>query len=155
MSTHARGWSLVAVQAVLLVGLVLLARRSPSAPSLVVGIALVAAGAVLLVTSFRRLGNALTATPVPIEGAGLRTGGAYAWVRHPIYSAVLLMVLGYLVAVGSGWGWAWGGLIVIFFWAKSRWEDRLLADEYGAQWVQWSRSTGALVPRIGRRRSPQ
>lgn len=153
MSTRARGWALVAVQGVLLVALVLLPRRAVSPIPLIVGIILVAAGASLLLVAFRRLGNALTATPVPIEGAGLRTSGPYAWVRHPIYSALLLMVLGYVIAVGSVWGWVWGALIVIFFWVKSRWEDRLLAAEYGAEWTQWSLTTGALVPRLTRRGS--
>jgi len=154
MSTGARGWSLVVVQGVLLVGLVLMPRRSASVIPVVIGIMLIAAGLLLLIASFRRLGNALTATPVPIEGAGLRTTGVYAWVRHPIYSAVLLMVLGYLIAVGSPLGWGWGVLIVLFFWAKSRWEDRLLESEYGAEWTTWSRTTGALVPRLDRRRGP-
>lgn len=153
MSRNARGWSLVVIQGVLLVGLVLLPRRDLSPGWVVVGAALVLAGAALLVWAFQRLGNALTATPVPIEGAGLRTSGPYAWVRHPIYSALLLMVLGYLIACGSPWSWAWGVLIAAFFCGKSRWEDRLLADEYGAEWTQWSRATGALVPRLRGRRS--
>jgi hypothetical protein len=61
------------------------------------------------------------------------------------------MVLGFLVAVGSAWGWAWGAIIVVFFWAKSRWEDTLLAGGYGEEWTQWSLTTGALVPRMNLR----
>ena len=101
-----------------------------------------------LLAAFRRLGTALTPTPVPIRGAGLRTGGAYRYVRHPIYSAVLLITLGFLVAMGSPLSWVWGAVMLLFFWAKSRWEDALLREAYGDEWTQWAQTTGALVPRM-------
>ncbi len=143
------GWGLVGVQVVLFVGLLLLPWRAPGLIGLTVGAVLVVAGAALAMTAFRGLGRALTPTPVPIRGAGLRTSGAYRFVRHPIYSAILLITLGLLVAIGSGWSWAWGLLMLMFFWAKSRWEDALLHEEYGRAWEQWAERTGALVPRPG------
>jgi protein-S-isoprenylcysteine O-methyltransferase Ste14 len=72
-------------------------------------------------------------------------------VRHPIYSGVLLLVLGLLIALGSAWSWAWGLVIVGFFWGKSRWEDSLLHEEYGEEWVAWAARTGALIPKPMRR----
>jgi protein-S-isoprenylcysteine O-methyltransferase Ste14 len=140
------GWSLVALQFALLVLLILVPRRSPQPWPVAIG-GLMAVGGVLLgLWSARVLGSALTATPVPIVGAGLRTSGPYAWVRHPIYSAVLLLAWGATIAVGS-----WSTLVValalsVFFVAKSRWEDGLLAAEYRAEWPAWASRTGALVP---------
>lgn len=147
MSRGAIGWSLVVVQFGLLIVLLLLPRRDPSALAVSVGLALVVAGAVLGLAASRRLGRALTPTPVPIAGAGLRTDGAYRFVRHPIYSAVLLMVLGYVVALGSAWSAGCAAVLLIFFWSKSRWEDGLLHAEYGQDWVRWAARTGALVPK--------
>ena len=118
---------------------------SPRSRSILARVAL--AGAVLGLAASRRLGRALTPTPVPIAGAGLRTDGAYRFVRHPIYSAVLLMVLGYVVALGSAWSAGCAVVLLVFFWSKSRWEDGLLRAEYGQDWVRWAASTGALVPR--------
>jgi protein-S-isoprenylcysteine O-methyltransferase Ste14 len=146
------GWLLVAVQFLLLVALVLLPWRTPSAAAVVAGVALIAAGVLLGLLAGRRLGRALTPTPVPLSGAGLRTDGVYAHLRHPIYSAVLLAVLGFVVAVGSAWSWAMAAVILAFFWIKSRWEDRLLREEYGEDWTRWAAVTGALVPRLGRAR---
>lgn len=114
---------------------------------------LFACGTIVLIAAARRLGTALTPTPVPIHGAGLRTGGLYARVRHPIYSGVLLATLGYLIALGSAWSWAWGALILVFFVVKSRWEDRLLHEEYGEVWQEWASATGGLVPRLLQRRA--
>jgi protein-S-isoprenylcysteine O-methyltransferase Ste14 len=147
MSRNARGWSLVVIQVLLFVVLLLLPWRAPTVVTLVVGLATAVAGIVVLAASMRRLGQALTATPVPIRQAGLRTSGPYRVVRHPIYSGLLLLTLGLLIAFGSAWSWAWGVVIVGFFWAKSRWEDSLLHEEYGKEWVEWAARTGALIPR--------
>jgi protein-S-isoprenylcysteine O-methyltransferase Ste14 len=141
------GWVLVVVQFVLLAVLVFLPWRSPTLLSLAVGVPLAAAGILLGLLASRRLGSALTPTPVPIQGAGLRTDGVYARVRHPIYSAVLLLALGFIVAVGSWWTAACGVVLLLFFVLKSRWEDRLLQAEYGAEWDAWAARTGALIPR--------
>lgn len=144
------GWLLVVAQFVLLVGLVLMPWRTPSAASVTVGSLLIAAGVALGIMASRRLGGALTPNPVPLSGAHLRTDGVYAKVRHPIYSAVLLAVLGFVVAVGSAWSWAMAAVLLVFFWFKSRWEDRLLHEAYGEDWTRWAAVTGALVPRLPR-----
>ena len=151
VSKTAIGWFLVGIQVALYVVLILLPWRAPSSMSIVVAIPPLILGLALAAASFRELGTALTPTPVPISGAGLRTTGAYSWVRHPIYSAVLSMTLAALIFAGSLWSWLWGAVIVAFFWGKSRWEDRLLEREYGDQWRSWASRTGALIPR--RRRS--
>lgn len=146
------GWLLVVVQFALLIVLILLPWRDPSVLSLALGAVLLLAGMTVFITAMRALGSALTPTPVPIAGSSLRTAGLYRYVRHPIYSGVLLMVLGLLVAVGTWVSWAWGLLILVFFFAKSRWEDRLLAEAYGQEWTTWAARTGALVPRLRRQR---
>ena len=151
VSKKAIGWLLVGVQIALYVVLILLPWRAPTAVSIILSIPPLILGLTVLVVSFRTLGSALTPNPVPITGAGLRTMGAYAWIRHPIYSAVLCVTLAALIFAGSWWSWLWGVVIVAFFWGKSRWEDRMLAREYGAQWQSWAARTGALIPR--RRRS--
>ena len=144
------GWSLVALQFVLLIALVLLPHRAPSLLSLAIGVPLVAAGIVLGLMAGRTLGRALTPTPVPIAQAGLRTDGVYALVRHPIYSAICLAAAGFVIAVGSWWTLACSVVLVIFFWLKSRWEDTLLREEYGEEWRTWAGRTGALLPRLRR-----
>lgn len=145
------GWFLVAIQIASYVVLALLPWRTPSFLSVALAIPFVVIGIWLGFTAFGALGTALTPTPVPVSGAGLRTHGPYARVRHPIYTSVLSLTLAALILAGTTWSWAWGGVIVVFFWSKSRWEDRLLAREYGAEWNAWARRTGAFIPR--RRRS--
>lgn len=148
MTRRTVGWLLVGLQAVLLLALVLLPHRAPTTVSLAVGGALLVAGFVLGAASFVSLGSALTATPVPIAGAGLRTSGPYRVVRHPIYSAILLGAAGFTVAVGTWWTVGAAVVLAVFFVGKSRWEDHLLRELYGPPWEAWARTTGALLPRI-------
>lgn len=148
------GWVLVAVQFLLLVALVASAavppRREPAAWALATGALLGVLGVLIGAWSMRSLGQALTPTPVPRPGMTLRTEGAYRLVRHPIYSGVLLLATGFAVAVGTYATVACLVLLVVFFAAKARWEDRMLAEMHGATWQVWSQRTGRLVPGIGR-----
>lgn len=143
------GWLLVVAQFVLFAAVLFLPRRTPTSEwLLIVGGALAVAGVLVVGLAFVRLGNALTPTPVPLPGAGLRTGGIYGLVRHPIYSGVLLIAIGIVVAIGSWWTCAWLVVLVVFFIIKSRWEDRLLAEAYGTDWQEWAARTGGLFPRF-------
>jgi protein-S-isoprenylcysteine O-methyltransferase Ste14 len=144
------GWFLVVIQFVLLIALVLVPRRAAEPLSFIIGSAVILAGVFLGAVAFRALGNALTPTPVPIAGAGLRRTGIYSYMRHPIYSAVLLMVFGYVIAMGSWWSVLVAGILVLFFTIKLRWEDQLLHQEYGPEWEAWAHQTNSLIPKFRR-----
>lgn len=106
------------------------------------------ASVVLFLSAARTLSSALTPTPVPMAGEALRTDGVYRWVRHPIYSSVLLAAVGYTIAVGSWWQVGVCALLTVFFVAKARWEDTMLREAHGAAWSDYQRHTGALLPRV-------
>lgn len=146
------GWILVAVQALLLLALVLLPwRRSLSWPLDVLdvfGLLLMVAGLALMLISFIALGRALTPTPIPVEGAGLRTRGIYGVVRHPIYVAVLIAALGFTLAVGSVWQVIVWFALLGFFLGKAFWEDRLLAERHGVAWYDYADHVGGFFPRV-------
>jgi protein-S-isoprenylcysteine O-methyltransferase Ste14 len=109
--------------------------------------ALVAVGlAVALVGTFVRL----YASGFIVKNQELATDGAYRFVRHPLYTGNILLVVGFAIA-GSRW---WGiPLALFFFWfyypTAIEYEDRKLQRIFGAAWEQWSARTPALVPRLG------
>jgi protein-S-isoprenylcysteine O-methyltransferase Ste14 len=45
-----------------------------------------------------------SSTIVLVEDQRVVSSGPYAWVRHPMYAAALVMLLGIPIALGSGWG---------------------------------------------------
>lgn len=71
--------------------------------------------------------------------------GPYRVVRHPIYSGLLLMILGTAVLVGQVGGF----LVLLFcfcgFWVKLRREDALLSKHF-PEYSEYMRRTTALVP---------
>jgi protein-S-isoprenylcysteine O-methyltransferase Ste14 len=85
-----------------------------------------------------------------VKNQELATDGPYRFVRHPLYTGNILLVIGFALA-GSRW---WGvPLAVLFFWfyypTAIEYEDRKLHRIFGAAWDQWSARTPALVPRFG------
>lgn len=148
------GWILVAIQAVLLIALIFLPRRGSLSLPLdlfdVIGIALMTGGLAIVLVALLSLGRALTANPVPVEGAGLRTGGIYALVRHPTYVGLILAGLGFTFAVGSIWQVVVLIILTGFLVGKASWEDRLLAEKYGIAWYDYADHVGGFIPRLRR-----
>lgn len=140
----------MAIQGVLLVGLISLSGRDdwPTPPWLhVVGVGLVVAGLVVVAVGGTRLGQLLTPTPVPKDGGTLVTDGLYRWVRHPIYTGVLLIVGGLVAPSGRWLTLALGGLTVAFFFAKSAWEEDRLLEQYPG-YGDYKRATPRFFPRM-------
>ena len=113
------------------------------------GVAICAAvGSVWLITmAVQTLGKEWSLTARLVEGHKLATSGPYAFVRHPIYTGML----GMLVATGlaiSHWV-ALLAAIVIFFIGTTirvRSEERLLREAFGEQFENYARSVPAIVP---------
>ena len=150
--TRRIGWVLVAVQALLLLLLVLAPKRrslfSPPDFLDVLGIILMVGGLTVVLIAILSLGAALTPTPVPQPSAALRTAGIYSLVRHPIYSGILVAALGFTLAVGSVWQVILWVALVAFFYAKAFWEDRLLAEKHGVAWFDYADHVSSFIPRF-------
>jgi len=76
--------------------------------------------------------------------------GPYAYVRHPIYSGMLLGVMGTALLVGEWRGVLAIALVVIAHSRKARREESMLATEFGSTYAQYRQHTGFLFPRISR-----
>ncbi len=88
------------------------------------------AGAVLLIAASLRLGRNLTPFPKPKEDGTLVQTGAYGVVRHPIYSGIILMLLGGALATGRLARLVVAFGAIAFFDAKSRREEQWLAAQF-------------------------
>jgi protein-S-isoprenylcysteine O-methyltransferase Ste14 len=141
-------WSLVAVQLVLLAGLVWFpGERAWSVPGWLAAVAVVmiAVAAGFAAAAALRLGPGLTASPLPSVAAQLRTTGVYACVRHPIYTGLLLGGAGVVLLGGRpSRVWVWVGLLVLL-WGKTRLEERKLAARFPG-YRDYAARTPRLVP---------
>lgn len=149
MNPRTVGWSLVVLQFGLLTALILLPRRSDWAtPGWVeiVGWSLIGVGVAVAVAATRDLGSALTPTPEPLSGQELRSGGMYRFARHPIYSGIIVAVVGIVVRSGSWLVLAIGALTLVFFNGKAAWEERRLTEVY-PEYPEYAARVGRFAPK--------
>lgn len=143
-------WALVGTQFGLIFGLVFLPsgdlwQRGGVSASLAA--ASVLGGVLLAAAAGLRLGPALTPLPIPKANADLITSGLYRWVRHPIYTGVLLAAVG-LVTWGASLAHIIGlvALYTVLF-AKSVGEEKMLSERH-EEYADYALNTGRLVPRV-------
>jgi protein-S-isoprenylcysteine O-methyltransferase Ste14 len=107
-----------------------------------------AVGSVWLVTAaVQTLGKEWSLTARLVEGHKLATTGPYAFVRHPIYTGML----GMLVATGlalSHWAALLVALVIFSVGTIIRvhTEEKLLREAFGEQFENYAQRVPAIVP---------
>ncbi|MCM2372709.1 methyltransferase family protein [Aporhodopirellula aestuarii] len=134
---------LVAGQFLTAATLVLTARNVLNSP---VALVLIVAGALLGIGAWLTFGlTKITVMPELKDEARLITNGPYRFIRHPMYTAVALFCLGFVVASPSLWRiLIWIALVVVVT-AKSRIEEAFLLDRF-SEYSQYKKRTGRFLP---------
>jgi protein-S-isoprenylcysteine O-methyltransferase Ste14 len=81
------------------------------------------------------------------EGHTLITSGPYRWVRHPIYSGVVVALAGTALAIGEARGFIATALILIGFVIKLLVEEARMRDTF-PDYVDYCRHTARLIPGV-------
>lgn len=111
-----------------------------------IGAVCVAAGLLFSIWARVHLGRNWSATVTLKEGHELIRSGPYRWVRHPIYTGLLLAFAGSAIALGE-----WRGLLAVLIafvalWRKLRLEERWLSEAFGADYERYRAEVAALIP---------
>lgn len=106
-------------------------------------------GFVILALSALALGKSLTAHPIPSKNAVLVTDGLYRFVKHPIYSGLILLGFGLTIAGGFFPHAIFFVALVLLLNYKASFEEKLLASTY-AGYNEYSKKTGRFIPRLKR-----
>ena len=101
----------------------------------------------LAMSAIRELGKQWSLEARLVEGHKLVTSGPYNLVRHPIYTAML----GLLIATGiviSQWPVLLIAVVVFLIgtWIRTSFEESLLSEAFGEEFAEWKRRVPALVP---------
>ena len=101
----------------------------------------------LTMSSIRELGKQWSLEARLVEGHKLVKTGPYNLVRHPIYTAML----GMLIATGivlSHWMVLLPAIVVFLIgtYIRTRFEERLLSDAFGGEFSEWKRKVPGLIP---------
>jgi protein-S-isoprenylcysteine O-methyltransferase Ste14 len=140
------GWTLVFCQFALFILL-----AWPWVPPVVssVGVLLAVCGALVGIWTLlhNRIGN-FNVHPAPKSEGQLVTSGPYRHVRHPMYSAVLLVAAAAVLFYDAGINkiFCWLALLLVL-WLKTLLEEQALTHKF-PDYANYSRRAGRFVPRL-------
>jgi protein-S-isoprenylcysteine O-methyltransferase Ste14 len=124
-------------------------RLVPDPWSLVVaGVTLTAAGVALAIWARWRLGANWSSAVTIREQHELIGTGPYRWIRHPIYTGILLGLAGTALVVGEVRGLVGLAVAAAAFYRKARKEETWLNQEFGASFEAHAKQTGMFLPRF-------
>jgi protein-S-isoprenylcysteine O-methyltransferase Ste14 len=103
---------------------------------------------ITLLTVFELKSN-LTVFPTPTEKAELLTHGFFRYSRHPIYSGILMVAFGYALYKYSIYKLLIAGLLFIWFYLKSTYEEKQLAQKFPS-YKEYQCKVGRFFPKIKR-----
>jgi protein-S-isoprenylcysteine O-methyltransferase Ste14 len=113
-----------------------------------IGLLLVLAGIAFSIWARLYLGGNWSVAAAIKQNHTLVRRGPYMIVRHPIYSGLLLALLGVAVIVGEVRCLLGVGVLFLSFWLKSRMEERFMLEQFGTQYSRYQQQVKALIPHV-------
>jgi len=119
-------------------------------PVRVLGVALLVAGGLVLISAFARFVTEGLGTPAPVAPTEhLVVGGLYRHVRNPMYVAVAATIVGQAALLGQPglllYALAFMGIVATFV---HGYEEPVLGERFGAEYEEYRRNVPAWWPRL-------
>jgi protein-S-isoprenylcysteine O-methyltransferase Ste14 len=118
----------------------------PTPPYRAAGVIICAAGVAIAIWARHTLGTNWSGTPTIKEGHELAERGPYRLVRHPIYTGILLAMIGTGIGSAQTKHLFIIGLAVAILWTKLRIEESLMLRQFPQTYPDYMRRTKALIP---------
>lgn len=112
-----------------------------------VNLILAAIGIVIIIVSMLQLNKSLSPFPTPKKNSELVVTGLFGYVRHPIYSGILITTFFLAIYLNSGYKLMITVLLTILFYYKSSYEEEQL-DKTFPGYESYKASTGRFYPRF-------
>jgi protein-S-isoprenylcysteine O-methyltransferase Ste14 len=113
-----------------------------------IGLAVTAVGIGIAIWARLSLGANWSGTVTLKDQHELVRTGLYRWIRHPIYTGILLAMFGTAAIKGYLGGFLGAGLALLAFYIKARREESFLREEFGAGFEEHARHTGMFLPKL-------
>ena len=114
-----------------------------------VGVGIAVLATCLWLFTFHHLGRNLTDTVVTREEHTLVTTGPYAYVRHPFYTAVALLVIANALTTANWFICASGLSVLSLLVHRTDIEEAKLIERFGNQYRDYMGKTGRFLPKGG------
>lgn len=113
------------------------------------GVGIAVLGFALLQWAQMSLSNSWSDMPRMMKEQTLITSGPYHSIRHPIYTAFIL-ILGSTLFISSNWliGLCWLGMTTLEVISRIGFEESLMVEYFGEQYREYMKRTGRLFPKL-------
>lgn len=104
-------------------------------------------GVLIIIVSMLQLNKNLSPFPTPLKNSDLVVSGLFKYVRHPIYSGILITTFFLAIYLDSGYKLIIVLLLALLFYYKSDFEEEQL-DKKFPEYKSYKASTGRFYPRF-------
>lgn len=115
------------------------------------GVFIFVIGALITVVAVLQLNINLSAFPSPLADAKLIETGVYKFIRHPIYTGLILAFFGYAIVDDSGYKLLISLGLLLWFYFKTLYEERLLIEKF-PQYSEYKKRSGRFFPKFWQER---
>jgi protein-S-isoprenylcysteine O-methyltransferase Ste14 len=112
-----------------------------------IGFVLAVFGGIIITLALLQLNKNLSPFPTPKESSSLLQNGLYKYMRHPIYTGIILLFIGYSVYQNSVYKLFISLMLVILFYFKSNYEEQRLEQKF-PDYKRYRSKTGRFFPWI-------
>ncbi|MGV2622655.1 UNVERIFIED_CONTAM: isoprenylcysteine carboxylmethyltransferase family protein [Halobacillus marinus] len=112
-----------------------------------VGLLIYAAGVWLRYWGIMHLKDQFTRDVSVKKGDKLVSTGPYRWLRHPLYTGLFSIIIGFCLGVGNIYtAFVCGALVASALLHRIRLEEAMLVEEHGEKYKDWCRRRYRLIP---------
>ncbi|WP_291103083.1 MULTISPECIES: methyltransferase family protein [unclassified Flavobacterium] len=104
-------------------------------------------GGIIIILALLQLNKNLSPFPTPKEKATLLQTGLYKYIRHPIYTGIMILFLGYSLYQNSLYKLGISLFLVVLFHFKSNYEEHQLALKF-PDYKLYKIKTGKFLPKF-------
>ncbi len=115
----------------------------------IIGLLLTLGGLIFAVWARIALGANWSGTVTIKSGHNLIRRGPYRWIRHPIYTGILISFVGTILLQGEVRAFLGFVFVLLALYRKAIREERFLSEEFGEGFAEHAKQTGMFLPRFG------
>ena len=95
------------------------------------------------------LATRMYASGFVLKNKELSTTGPYAFMRHPLYTGNIMILIGLCLINGFFWSFVTACIFLWFYYPTAiEYEDRKLKSLFPDTWEEWASMTPALMPKM-------
>ncbi len=112
-----------------------------------IGLFIAVFGGIIIILALLQLNKNLSPFPTPKNNTTLLQNGLYKYIRHPIYTGIILLFTGYSLSQNSFYKLGISLLLVVLFYFKSNYEELRLEQKF-PDYKLYKSKTGKFFPWI-------